>query len=184
MRDLLIIFVKHPVPGQSKTRLAAGIGHDKALAVYRELLAYTRDITQDLDADKVVFFGNEMPPHDLWSEVGFPRFQQEGETLGDRMDYAFRWGFEQGYQRIGIIGSDNARLTTEILRKGFERLTSYDVVVGPADDGGYYFLAKKEIISAIFQGKFWSTDTVLGDTLRDLSALGKTVGRLETLSDI
>ncbi|MEL6694746.1 MAG: TIGR04282 family arsenosugar biosynthesis glycosyltransferase [Bacteroidota bacterium] len=184
MRELLIIFVKHPVAGQSKTRLAAGIGHEKALAVYRELLAYTLQVTQELTVDKAVFFGNEMPAQDLWSEAGFPRYAQVGETLGDRMTHAFQWGFDQGYQRVGIIGSDNARLTSDILKKGFLELESHDAVIGPADDGGYYFLAKKEWLPAVFKDKAWSTDTVLKDTLADLATLGKYAALLPTLSDV
>lgn len=182
--SLLLLFVKHPEPGKSKTRLAADIGHDLALEIYQKLLAHTCRISSDVEADKVVFYGNQMPSHDLWSEAGFLRLQQEGHDLGSRMENAFRWGFSQGYERIVIIGSDCATLTSKILSEAFDVLKSEDYVLGPARDGGYYLLGMKELFSPVFYHKNWSTDTVLTDTLNDLQSANRSFDLLPELSDI
>ncbi|MEO0896346.1 MAG: TIGR04282 family arsenosugar biosynthesis glycosyltransferase [Bacteroidota bacterium] len=184
MNNLLLIFVKHPEAGKSKTRLAATLGHDKALDIYRRLLAYTRDISAQVDADKAVFYGNQMPKKDLWSDINYPRYQQEGEGLGERMEHAFKWGFEQGYKRIVIIGSDNARLTASHLQEGFDSLGEKDFVIGPAKDGGYYLLGMKELFADVFSNKEWSTATVFSDTKEDIVKVGKSLAELETLSDV
>lgn len=182
--ELLLIFVKHPIAGQVKTRLAAGIGHEKALKVYHELLAYTRSVAHEIAADKAVWYGNEVPEGDLWAETGWPRFLQAGETLGDRMEGAFRWGLAQGYRRICIIGSDCATLTSAILNQAFDQLSSHDAVIGPANDGGYYLLGMTSLVAEVFHDKSWSTESVLPDTLADLASLNKTHFLLPELVDI
>lgn len=182
--QLLIIFVKHPESGKSKTRLAAGIGNDKALEVYRELLRFTCRMSEQIDADKVVWYGNEIPESDLWSEVGYPRLRQGEGSLGDRMEAAFRLGFEQGYHRVVIIGSDCATLTEEIFLKAFASLFHYDIVLGPATDGGYYLLGMNQLFTPVFHGKKWSTESVFADTLADFETANKSCYLLPEHSDI
>ena len=181
---LLLIFVKHPVPGQTKTRLAASIGHEKALSIYRELLAYTLKVAQSTPYDKAVFYGNDLPEVDLWSEAGYPRFAQEGEDLGTRMQWAFEWGFAEGYSSVIIIGSDCPAITLDHLLEAKLVLSSKDFVMGPATDGGYYLLGMNTLFPPVFQHKSWSTDTVFTDTLKDLEAANLHVGLLPELSDV
>ena len=182
--DLLLIFVKHPEPGKVKTRLAASIGHDRAVGIYRELLFYTRRVTQALSVSKVVYYGNIVPKEDLWSEAGYTRKLQSGADLGLRMQQAFSWGFSAGFERIVIIGSDCAHLTTGLLEDAFSRLHADQAVMGPATDGGYYLLGMNTLIPGIFSDKHWSTDTVFAATVRDLERADASYSLLPTLSDV
>ncbi|MEM6348328.1 MAG: TIGR04282 family arsenosugar biosynthesis glycosyltransferase [Bacteroidota bacterium] len=182
--SLQLIFVKHPVPGKVKTRLGATLGHDTAVAIYQELLAYTCKITQALEADKAVWYGNDYPETDLWEEAGYERFPQTGPDLGARMQEAFEWGFGRGYKKIQIIGSDCAALTTDILAQGLEILEQSDFVVGPAKDGGYYLIGMNAPYYQVFKDKEWSTEHVLPETIRDLREGKKMYRFLPTLSDI
>jgi len=181
---LLLIFVKHPLPGKVKTRLAADIGEEAAVAVYRQLLDFTLSLTQPLEVDKVVFYGNEVPETDLWQRAGYSRYLQEGTTLGDRMEQAFIWGFDQAYREIAVIGSDCAELTTDILKQAFDILSDHDAVIGPAHDGGYYLLGMKHLIPGVFQRKYWSTSTVFAATIRDFELAEISYKLLPTLSDV
>ncbi|RMG20166.1 MAG: glycosyltransferase [Bacteroidetes bacterium] len=183
-KHLLLIFVKDPEAGKVKTRLAKDIGQEKALQAYRRLLAHTLEVVRPVQAQKAVYYGNRIPAHDLWAAAQFPRYLQQGETLGQRMEQAFRQGFEQGYRHILIIGSDCAHLSTSILETAFDKLQQYETVLGPATDGGYYLLGMNALFSPVFHHKAWSTDTVLAHTLADLQAAGKTVFLLPTLSDV
>lgn len=182
--SLLLIFVKHPIKGQVKTRLAKGIGEEKALSVYQALLAYTAEMVQDVQADKVVFYGNQLPERDLWSEAGYARYLQEGPDLGVRMAQAFQWGFQQGYTKIQIIGSDNPDLTTHIIEEGYAALDTSAVSLGPAEDGGYYLLGMKTFIPSLFVQKQWSTETVLEATVNDLVEAQLSYHLLPTLNDV
>ncbi len=182
--SLLLIFVKHPIPGQVKTRLAAGTSHEFALKAYHAMLSYTAEIVEEVAADKVVFYGNMVPEEDLWEKIGYSRFLQEGADLGIRMAKAFQWGFQQGYKKIQIIGSDNPHLTSEIIQQGFTILDSNTVSLGPAEDGGYYLLGMSTFIPSVFENKNWSTETVFQDTLTDLEEANASHGLLPRLSDV
>ena len=87
------------------------------------------------------------------------------------MENAFEWGFANGYDRILLIGSDCADLSPEILNQGFAALDRHDLVLGPANDGGYYLIGLKAPLPAVFHNKPWSTDAVLQLTLA--SAIGE-----------
>jgi glycosyltransferase A (GT-A) superfamily protein (DUF2064 family) len=119
-RNKLIIFVKNEEAGRTKTRLAATIGDDAALEAYRKLLAYTFNQTKDLDAEKEVWYSRFKAEGDIWSRGDFSKKVQLGEDLGDRMANAFRDSFHQKkFEKVVIIGSDCAELTSEIIEEAF-----------------------------------------------------------------
>lgn len=182
--NLLIIFVRNPELGKVKTRLAAAIGPEKALEVYRVLLAHTRAITLPLQLDKVVFFADTPAGNTLWEADGYQLQVQQAGDLGEKMAGAFRFGFDKGYERIGIIGSDCYELSSEILLQGFALLQQHDLVAGPAADGGYYFLGMKRFLAGLFENKTWSSPTVLQDTLADAKTMGLTSALLPVLTDV
>lgn len=183
MKKLVLIFVKNPIVGRVKTRLANTIGNEKALAVYQCLLKFTQKIIADLNnVDKQVWYADFINPNDLWNDYS-KKLQVQDSSLGKRMQNAFAENFST-YQAIGIIGSDCLELSTEILQQAFEKLKQYDVVIGPAKDGGYYFLGMKHYYHFLFENKKWSTDSVFLDTIEDLKTHQLSYFLLETLSDI
>ena len=60
MEEALIIFTKNPIHGQVKTRLAATIGNDKALAVYKQLIHYTIELTNQLPVPKFLYYSDSI----------------------------------------------------------------------------------------------------------------------------
>ncbi|HYO22977.1 MAG TPA: hypothetical protein VER36_11275, partial [Flavisolibacter sp.] len=63
-RNILIVFAKNPEHGKVKTRLAATIGADAALEVYKQLLLHTRCIAAKTEADKIVFYSGMVANED------------------------------------------------------------------------------------------------------------------------
>lgn len=183
-KNLLIIFVKNPVLGKVKTRLAASLGNDKALEVYLYLLNYTLHITKALPFDKAVFYSEKIIDNDIWEHKSYKRFLQEGEELGLRMENAFRKAFSLGYEKVCIIGSDCFELREEHISKAFNELESNSVVLGPSYDGGYYLLGMNQLISNLFKNKNWSTSSVFHDTINDIEELQLNHFLLEKLNDI
>ncbi len=100
------------------------------------------------------------------------------------MQHALAAGFAAGFEQICIIGSDCYELTTPIISQAFEKLDSNDVVIGPAEDGGYYLLGMNKLHNSFFQNKNWSTDSVLTDTMNDAKNSGLNVALLPTLTDV
>ena len=97
---------------------------------------------------------------------------------------AFEDGFAAGYTSICIIGSDCLELTPKIIEEAFLHLKTYDAVIGPAHDGGYYLLGMNKLYPPLFQNKKWGSDTVLSNTLDDFKTLGLDFGELIPLSDV
>lgn len=182
--DHLLIFARQPELGRVKTRLAQGIGAEAALVVYEELLAHTRTVVEALSVTTTVWlsepFRAELP--DAWA--GFTQHPQPPGDLGNRMQHAFEAAFAAGATRIVIVGTDCPGLTPEHVRAAFAHLATAEVVLGPATDGGYYLLGMKQVHSALFQQKAWSTDTVLAATIADAHQLGLSVQLLSPLRDV
>jgi len=179
----LIIFIKNPVLGKVKTRLAAGIGNEKALEVYWQLLEITRNAALKSDCTRNVFYSDEIE-NDVWDEDKFNKFVQEGDSLGERMKNAFEQIFAFGADKAIIIGSDCPELSADTIHEAFDILGKKDVVIGPAKDGGYYLLGMKKPLPFVFENKKWSTDSVLQDTTNDLNANELNYGLVRQLSDL
>ncbi len=184
MEKALIIFARNPVLGKVKTRLAASIGNEKALEIYKALLAYTADICSKVACSRFVFYADSISKKDTWDDDLFVKFQQRGEDLGERMEHAFELLLQQGYKKVLIIGTDCFELNSGIIEQAFESLEHSDAVIGPSADGGYYLLGIKKIYPFLFADKAWSTDQVLLATINNFTEHQISYVPLPVLNDI
>jgi rSAM/selenodomain-associated transferase 1 len=181
-KNLLLIFTRNPELGKAKTRLAKTVGDETALEIYKFLLRKTRDISLEVTSDKAVYYSVKVREHDIWNSKIYQKHQQIGQDLGIRMLHAFKKGFDAGYEKVMIIGSDLYDLTSQNIENAFIQLNTNDVVIGPAEDGGYYLLGMNSLHPKIFKNKVWGTASVRKDTLDDL--ISKKVKLLEIMNDI
>jgi hypothetical protein len=181
-KNLLLVFTRNPELGKVKTRLAKTVGNATALKIYIFLLERTRDISVKVSADKAVYYSVKVRENDIWDASIFQKHQQVGEDLGIRMLHAFKNGFKAGYEKVMIIGSDLYDLTAETIENAFIALENNEVVIGPAEDGGYYLLGMNSLEEKVFKNKDWGTETVRKDTLEDLK--DKKVFLLGELNDV
>jgi uncharacterized protein len=184
MKSVLIIFYRNPILGKVKTRLAYTIGDGNALAVYLKLVEHTRSITTSLAVDVALYYSEYIDTEDNWSQQFYRKERQIEGNLGQRMQHAFESEFSNGYDNVCIIGTDCLELSRREIDDAFGKLSSHDVVIGPAKDGGYYLLGMKNMNTAFFTEKKWGSDSVLIDTVEDCKTSGLTCGLLPTLSDI
>lgn len=180
----LIIFVKNPELGKVKTRLSQTIGNEQALHIYISLLHHTKTISLEVAANRAVYYTDFIDTNDLWPENRFRKYLQTGDDLGGRMKSAFAAAFAEDFERVVIIGSDCPQLASTHVEQAFDLLNNYDVVIGPAVDGGYYLLGMKQLIPELFIHKAWSSDQVLLQTIADIQHLHLSYYLLETLRDI
>jgi uncharacterized protein len=183
-KSLLIIFYRNPTIGQVKTRLAVTIGKEKALEVFRRLASHTKQITESLTIDKIVFYSDSIDLMDIWPNAKYLKALQQGNDLGEKMKNSFAAAFESGYDSVCIIGTDCYELETRIIAQAFEALVSDDVVIGPASDGGYYLLGMRRFHPELFDDKQWSTETVFERTVSDIQSLGLKYSKLRRLRDV
>tara|TARA_B110000046_G_scaffold23028_1_gene21821 strand:- start:178 stop:780 length:603 start_codon:yes stop_codon:yes gene_type:complete len=181
-KNLLLVFTRNPELGKVKTRLAKTVGNATALKIYTFLLKRTRDIAIKVSADKAVYYSVKVRENDIWDASIFQKHQQVGEDLGIRMLHAFKNGFKAGYEKVMIIGSDLYDITAETIENAIIALENNEVVIGPAEDGGYYLLGMNSLEEKVFKNKDWGTETVRKDTLKDLK--DKKVFLLGELNDV
>lgn len=181
-KNLLLIFTRNPELGKCKTRLAAKVGDEAALSIYKFLLNHTVSITAGLYAKKTVYYSEEIWMQDIWDNKIFDKKLQQGNDLGDRMANAFLDGFQQDFEKIIVIGSDMYDLSQEDLENAFKALDDNNFVIGPAIDGGYYLMGMKKFKPEVFQNKDWGTPTVLQSTLEDLK--GESLALLDAKNDV
>ncbi len=185
--DHLIVFVKNPIPGTVKTRIARTVGDERAAAVYRHLLAYTQQLIEPLTCHRVVYYGDFINPDDGWN--GYEKVLQTGHIdrsndLGERMLNAFREQFARGANKVVIIGSDCLDIRTGHIRQAFQALNAADVVIGPATDGGYYLLGMSALHPFLFADMPWSQPELRQLTELAILQNGLTFERLDELTDI
>jgi uncharacterized protein len=179
--ELIIVFVKNITLGKVKTRLAKTIGNQAALEVYTELVKVTENALQHITTNKRICF-SETIEENAW--LNYQKETQIGIDLGERMKNAFNKGFQDGYKRIVLIGSDLPNITENNLQDALSILKTKQTVFGPALDGGYYLIGQSKPNDFIFENKPWSQPELLETTLSELNKNNVTYSLLETLNDI
>tara|TARA_B100000767_G_C19770771_1_gene539860 strand:+ start:3401 stop:4006 length:606 start_codon:yes stop_codon:yes gene_type:complete len=181
-KELLLIFTKNPQLGKVKTRLAKTIGDEKALFIFSKLVNKTSRVVEQVSVHKSLYYSDLIDDQDIWEGRVSDKNIQEGNCLGERMANAFIKGFEDGFNRIIVIGTDLWNIDTQIIKKAFKALKNKDGVIGPATDGGYYLLGLSRWIPQVFDGKNWGTASVFDDTVADFK--NNTLVQLETKNDV
>jgi rSAM/selenodomain-associated transferase 1 len=185
----LIIFTRYPEPGKSKTRLIPVLGEKGASNLQRQMTQATlRMIEPLIQSDflslKIYFTGGNQDLMEDWLGKDFHYQNQWGEGLGDRMKFAFENEFRDRMTQVVIIGTDCPKLSENIIRQAFESLLESDLVLGPAQDGGYYLIGLKEVYAELLTEIAWGTHTVLTKTLEIAQNLELKTFLLPILQDI
>ena len=171
MPNTILLFVKYPQPGRVKTRIAATVGADAATAIYKELVAR---VWAQLPADAAITVCYD--PAERGEEVrawlpGAARYEaQAAGDLGVRLRMAVGSAFANGEAKVAVIGSDCVDITPALFAETWQRLDHAEVVLGPTDDGGYYLIALRRPMPALFENIRWSTEHTLADTLAQTGA--------------
>jgi uncharacterized protein len=179
----LLVFAKTPKPGKVKTRLLAAVSADVAAALHAACIDDTlRLVRKTRGCDAFVFAagGTGYFRRLVKKQGSGARTQvlpQRGSDLGARMENAFRKCFAMGFREVVVIGTDTPWMGVERVRRAFTELKRNDVVIGPAEDGGYYLLGMRKMVAEIFQGIPWGTERVLELTL-EVIAEQKVRGKL------
>ncbi|MCP4201342.1 MAG: glycosyltransferase [bacterium] len=181
MRDAcLLLFTKPARPGRVKTRLIGnrgdgsqnGLTAEQAADLHRAFLDDLAKRLSDGRFDLVLAWA--LDEGEVLPESEHPAVRQEGDDLGERLFSALQ-GAAEKYRLVGAVGSDHPEVPLEEVERGFALLRGgVDVVLGPAVDGGYYFVGQRaaSLRPELFSGIEWSTPEVLETTLqrcRDLS---------------
>ncbi len=185
----LAMMIRHPEPGQVKTRLAKRYGDAFAAELYgcfvEDLLGTLAPGNHHLE----IFFTPARKSREIAERFGvrLSYTPQEGRDIGQRMESALRSCFARGFATVILIGSDFPDLTAQAVEEAFEALEQgADAVVGPALDGGYYLIGFRaaDFDPDLFRAMPWGTETVFQETVDRLRARGSRVHLAEPWRDI
>ena len=188
-RYAIAVMAKAPMAGHVKTRLVPPLTRKEAAELYRCLLL-----------DKILQVGTlsgvdpylAYTPAEARAQMAslapqdFTLIAQAGSDLGDRLHRLSTALLKRGHPGVIIIDSDTPTLPSTYLLDALDRLQnkSTDLVLGPAEDGGYYLIALKRPCLALFDDIPWSSPAVLGETLRRASAERLKVATLPSWFDV
>jgi uncharacterized protein len=178
----LVLFARYPLAGAAKTRLIPAIGPDGAAHVHRQLTERTMAVLRETGhAVELHYTGANEDAFRNWLGDGFALVQQADGDLTDRLMAALDPSAESG--PVIFFGADTPDLSTQIVADAVMALQAHQVVLGPADDGGYYLIGMNQPMPELLTDMPWSTDQVMPETLRRLTGLGVEPVLLETLHD-
>jgi uncharacterized protein len=171
----LIVMVKQPWAGLSKTRLCPPFTYEEAAGMYEALMRDTFDLASGLSH---TVFGVAVSPRgaeDYFRAITPPGtllLPVEAADTGGCLSQALEKLLGMGFNKAIALCSDGPSLPREYLCQAFDLLNRFDVVFGPAYDGGYYLVGLTRPHPRLFQGIPWSTDLVLTESLAHAARLG------------
>ena len=174
----LVIFTRFPEPGRAKTRLIPALGPTGAAMLHRRLTERTVAAARASGLSvEVRTTGASQANFAGWLGSDLDYVDQGMGDLGERLKRA-AWPTP-----VLFIGSDLPDLTANHLIDAATRMLSHRVVIGPAEDGGYWALGLTEPCDDLFQAMPWGTDQVLALSLARLWGRGINPALLPTLAD-
>ncbi len=184
----LAVFAREPVLGEVKTRLAESLGDEPTLRLYEAMLGYMVAMASDQCIAPVSLWVTANPDHGYFQSL-CPRdaIQLQGEgDLGRRMDHTGSTLLAcEGVDGVVIVGSDCPAIDGLYLMEAFDALArGNDLVLGPAEDGGYILVGLSKPLLGLFEDIEWGSDQVLTQTLERANALGLRYVLLNTLWDV
>lgn len=188
-RCAVIVMTRYPEAGKVKTRLIETLGEHGSANLHQRMAEHTMSTLKPLHdietADLFVFFnGGSIEQMQQWLGTTFEYLPQQGNNLGAKMANAFAHIFRSGYNRGLILGTDCPDIEGATVVDALKYLRSADLVIGPAEDGGYYLLGLNQTQPQMFEGIEWGTEKVLAQTAERAEQKNLSIEYLHALRDI
>jgi hypothetical protein len=184
---MLLVFLKHPTPGQVKTRLAQSIGNEEAASLYRQWISLVLNKLQSLRGNVRLigyFAGAAQQGFQEWLPLADEWWPQPAADLGSRLAIGFQKSFAAGSLGCIAVGTDCLELESDDVTAAAHTLSQHHAVFGPAQDGGYYLVGTQSLLPGFFDGIRWSSPQTLDDHLRRCSDNGWSMSLLPCRRDI
>jgi uncharacterized protein len=183
----ILVFARAPVPGRCKTRLAPKYGARGAARIHRQLVLRTLATAADSGAT-IELWCEPHARHGFFlscrRRFGARLRRQAAGDLGRKMALALADRLATGAPRVLLLGTDCPALALDDLQRASAALDDVDVVLQPAEDGGYVLIGARRIAPAALRGIRWSAGVELGQTQTRLRRLGLRAHLLPTLWDV
>ena len=184
----ILVFAKAPISGTVKTRMQPLLSEAECLQLHCELLQQTLSNAEAVG--DVALWVSE--PHAYFSSsycAAFPRREQRGRDLGERMLHALE-AEQQSAETLILLGADCPLVSPQrllALHAAVQQKDGADLAMQPALDGGYSALALRGLQrppQSIFCGIDWGSARVLQQTLQAADQAKLRCDLLDPVSDI
>jgi len=181
--NVVSLFLKTPVLGKVKTRLAKSLGDEAALMAYTDLVEY---LLKRLGESRIHIHHTPADPEPMvnWLGDGYSFSAQECTGLGERLTHAMELEFTAGAEKLIFLGGDCPYVDQVRIDEAFASLDNHDVVMGPAADGGYYLIGMNRMLPELFTDVAWGTDSVFQTSVEICQKLGVSYFLLAEESDV
>ncbi len=181
----VIVFLRAPELGKVKTRLAATLGAESALAIHRQLVELTLATLSPLPKVTLRVTPDVAAESASWPvQLGWTVLPQGEGDLGARLERAVAESFAVEVRPVVVVGCDCPELTAADVAGAGRLLAVHDVVFGPAADGGYWLIGLRRPVPELFRGLAWGTERVLTQSLAAAKTVGLSAGLLRELPDV
>lgn len=184
----IIIFAKEPVAGRVKTRLAREIGDEAALRIHQKMVIDTVEMASQSALAKLELHVSGDLQHPLFQSIaeqkGIQVYLQQGSNLGERMFSALNESLDNASYSV-LIGTDCPVMSADYIEQAFGALVQgQDVIIGPAEDGGYVLIGASRVEASWFNNIDWGSQRVLEQSRQALISSAARFLELQPLWDI
>lgn len=187
--NALILMTRIPYRGYTKTRMMPDIS---ALDCEKLHNCFLRDYFSCFDKlsetiDIFISYAPEKFSKDFLKALPaqYQTFPQEGVNIGSRMLKAFERLFDQGYEKVVLVGCDIPQIQQSTYENAYKNLERVDMVISPTDDGGYCLIGLKKNYEPLFINDVsWGEESVIDSTLKTAKEIGLKVSVLDQYRDI
>ncbi|MDQ7728122.1 TIGR04282 family arsenosugar biosynthesis glycosyltransferase [Halomonas sp. SpR8] len=181
----LHLLAKAPLTGQAKTRLTPLLGAEGAANAHAELVRHcVANACHALPAGHITLWSALDHTHPLFGELheqfGVMLAPQPEGNLGDRIRHALNSACGPAM----VMGSDCPSITSDLITTCAQQLTTHDVVMLPAEDGGYGLIGTHRDYPGLFELIPWGSDRVLSATRQRIETLGLHASYPATVWDV
>ena len=185
---IVLVFAKAPVLGEVNTRLIPDIGVEAATQLQAELIHSRLEALQIKNLCATHLWCSPDQQHAFFQgckqQYTIELFKQHGSDLGECMSAAIKQSL-QTFKRVVLIGTDAPSLTVDQIEIAINKLgETNDIVIAPAEDGGYVLIGMSRHCDDVFQCVAWGSDAVLEATREKIVRHNLTSFELETCWDI
>ena len=174
MKRSIIIMAKVPVAGKVKTRLEPHFSPDWCAALAEAFLQDAVGKAKKVCENVILAYSPAEEINALKKILPFQSIylEQTGRDLGEKMFNAFKFAFEQNSDSVVMIGTDSPTVPADFIEQAFAFLElETEVVLGGAEDGGFYLIGLRALREEIFENVGWSSPKVFEQVYRNIMNL-------------
>ena len=177
-----MVFARAPRAGRVKTRIARRIGDAAAARLHERLVRVALATARAARCGRVELHTSER--HAFFGTLRVPVRLQRGTDLGSRMHHALQQAL-RSHGRAVLIGSDSPALRPRDVARAARWLhVGADVVLAPAEDGGYALIGARRVTPVVFAAVEWGSERVLAQTRANLARAGLRVRLMPAVWDV